>query len=177
MANKTDKEKNEENSIRDIFVKPGLINIAENVLLFLDVKSLITCRSVSHTWNDIIREFINRKFLRLEDIVLLPAMSHEYKKQHMGGTLDYRGEDMLEEMASNLVCYHVRGLKKGEAVRAVVAKVQVLPHWREKTYEQLMRSKSFEQIGKAINTALRNEVMKELFPAASGLHKKAENSI
>ena len=79
MADRTEEEQNEDNSIGKIFVKPGLANIADNVLLFLDIKSLIMCRSVCHTWKD----NISRKFLRLEDIALLPAMSHEYKKQHM----------------------------------------------------------------------------------------------
>ena len=129
---------NEENSLCNIFTRPGLCHIADNILLYLDILSLNKCRSVSHTWNNNIREFISRKFLRLEDIVLLPAMSHEYKKQRLGGTLDYQEEDELEQMAAKLVCYHVKGFKKGETGRDVSAKFQVLLKWRNKMFKELL---------------------------------------
>ena len=162
----------EEISTGNIFVKPGLANIADHVLLFLDVQSLITCRSVCHSWNDNIRGFIVRHFLRLEDLVILPAMEHEYKKQHMGGTLDYWEEDELEQMASNLVCYHVRGFKKGEAERIVSSRFRVLPQWRNKNEMELSRSKEKKKLSTAINTALREAVLKDLLPGAPYLHKK-----
>ena len=60
---------NEENSLCNIFTRPGLCHIADNILLYLDVLSLNTCRFVSQTWNNNIRKFISIKFLSQEDIV------------------------------------------------------------------------------------------------------------
>ena len=40
-----------------------------------------------------------------------------------------------------------------------------------------MRDEGSQQLEKAINTALREAVLNKVFPGASGLHNKAENSI
>merc|ERR1711936_134724 len=119
------------------------------------MKSLNTCRSVSWAWNEMIRDLTRRKFLRLEDLVILPPMSHEYKKQHMGGTLDWWEEDELEEMATELVCYHVEGFKDKKPEKVVTAKVQILPQWRMKTRLQLMRGKVKSELESYINLSLR----------------------
>ena len=176
----SDDDQNEENSIRDIFVNPGLSHIADMVFLNLDITSLNICQSVCRTWNVNVREF----FLLLEDVALLPAMSNDYKQIHMGGWMDYVADiwntfmyDELEEMASSLVCYHVKGFKKEETQRVVSAKIQVLPQWRKKTFKELESEKLEQEIEKVLNISLRKAVLKEMFPVSSGLHNKAENSI
>eukprot|EP00092_Neocalanus_flemingeri_P087761 GFUD01110812.1.p1 GENE.GFUD01110812.1~~GFUD01110812.1.p1 ORF type:complete len:191 (+),score=43.69 GFUD01110812.1:149-721(+) len=95
---------------------------------------------------------------------------------HQG--VDYWEDHELEEMAAKLVCYQVKGFKKGEAKKAVSANLPIPPVWRNKTGKQMWRDKIIrQQLEKAINTGLRQAVLKEMFPAASGLANKAENSI
>ena len=93
-----------------------------------------------------------------------------------------------DEKASKLVCYHVKGFKRRKTVKKV--KVKVLPKWRNKLLKEsnnlrhnqnnllkVMRKDHRDQLEDAINTALRRDVLDNLFPVESGLRKRAENSI
>ena len=166
----------EENTLYSIFDRPALAHTAQIVLLYLDVASLNTACSVSQSWNYNIREFITRKFLMLEDLVIWPAMTYEYKKQHMGGSLDGYEEDELEEMATELVCYHVKGFKDGKADEVINAEIQVLPTWKNKSPRELQAKDIKIGIMSLVNISLRKAVLNSMFPSSSGLRIKAENS-
>ena len=141
----------------------------------------------------------------LEELVLLPDMSQEYKKEqlyrifqpsHMnppGMKFKKKVKEEIQaverdcaEKAAKLVCYHVRGFKK----RTVKVKVKVLPKWRNKLLKEsnnlrhnqnnllkVMRKDHRDQLEDAINTALRRDVLDNLFLTKSSLRKRAENSI
>ena len=161
-----------------IFDRPALSHIADTVLLYLDIASLNTACYVSQSWNNNIREFISRKFLTLEDLGLLPAMTHEYKKQHMGGTLDGWDDDQdeLEEIATKLVCYHVKGFKDGKADEVIKAEIQVLPNWKNKLPKELRATHIMIGIKSLVDKSLRKVVLNRMFPSSSGLQAQAENS-
>jgi hypothetical protein len=133
-------------------------------------------------------------------------MSQEYKKEQLyrilepsmfiwppGRKLKKKEKEELQvverecaEKADKLVCYHVKGFKK----KTVKVKVKVLPKWRNKLLKEsnnlrhnknnllkVMRKDHRDQLEEALNHALRRDVLDNLFPAVSGLRKRAENSI
>ena len=76
----------------------------------------------------------------LDDLVLLPAMSHEYKKSQIGYA--HWEPDELDRMVSEFVSYHVKGFKKGEDNGAASTTVKVSPSWRNKSYSKLLNDPS-----------------------------------
>ena len=116
-----------------IFSRPAFSHIADTVLLYLDVASLNTVLSVSPSWNNNVRNFISRKFLKLEDLAILPAMTDEYTKQR--SKKEYkkqhnRGKDNIEEMETKLVCYHAKAFESKKVDKIIKAGVKILPKWK-----------------------------------------------
>ena len=106
-------------------------------------------------------------------------MAYEYKKTLIGEM----GWHNLEDMATKLVCYDVKGFKHGEVDAFIKAEVKVLSNWKNKMTKKLqdllrdLQGKEFmEEFNKSVNTSLRKSVLNSMFPSTSGLQRRAEQS-